>query len=386
MTSSTLTRTSAAAVRSLLRHTVDALASYDWASAIEYSERAVDADPNNASARLLSFMAHRHLSSLDQLSGVAAQIVAETPATVMPLAQVLDDESMAEHSQHDTTRTLLSQNPQVTAPVKERVTTLAVSRRAFESVFDDEDWVFALRRVSLEDKRAMESARSQAESVFDEALGAARADVAQACAVAAARVPRVTKAVGEAQTACQKAAEELERSNGADDTAVSESFSYLPSDIRTAHVGLWVGVALVLVAAVMLVFALVPGRSSITNPLASFGLLTLLLAVVLLAMGIGLLALRGNLVRSNRRGMVERAEAKASVHERAASHAEQLDDEMAAIRARCRSLETMRLDDDSFEDALSELEARSMVLDGASAPLKPEAVAQEDEPVAAPAA
>lgn len=362
MTSSTLTRTSAAAVRSLLRHTADALAAWDWDSATEYAERALDADPASASAHLLSFMAHRHISSLDQLPGVAAQIVAETPAAVVPLAEVLDDEAMAGQATHDTARALLAKNPQVTAPIRQRVTTLGVSWRAFDSVFEDEDWTLALARVSLEDKRAMERARLEADAVFDEAVCAARKEVAQVCTVAMARIPRVTKAVGEARQASERASEELDRSSGADDTAVTESFSYLPSDIRTAHVGLWVGVALVAVAAVMLVFALLPSGSSITNPLASFGPLTLLLVAVLLAMGVGLLALRGNLVRSNRRGMVERAAAKASVHERAASHAERLGDELAAIRARCRSLETMRLDDDSFEDALAELEASVAVL------------------------
>lgn len=375
MTSTTLSRsrlrgasrTSAAAVRSLVNHTMDALAERDWAAATGYAERAVDADPRNADAHLLSFMAHRHISSLDQLSGVAAQIVAETPASLTPLAQLLDTEAAAGEPSHDTTRALLAAHPQVAAPARERLSNLQVAQRAFEGVFDDADWTFALARISLEEKRAMERARADAEAVFAEAQAEARVQVAASCGVAEVRVPRVAKAVSDAQRACEHALDDLERSTGAADTAVTESFSYLPTDIRTARAGLWVGSALVMVAVVLLVLALVPSGSSITNPLASFAPVSVVLALCVLAAGVVLLAVRGNLVRSNRRGLAERVEAKASAHERASSHADEVNEEVAAIRARCRALESMRLGDDSFEDALGELEAAVAVLGGAKA-------------------
>lgn len=362
LNASTASRTSVAAVRSLIRHTEDVLLAHDWPAATGYAERAVAADPRNAQAHLLSFMAHRHIDSLAQLSGVAAQIVAEVPTSLTPLSQLLEEEASGGHPAHDTTRALLSANPQVIAPVEERLSNLRIARAAFEDVFEDEDWTFAIARISLEEKRAMERARAQAEAVFDVAFQEARDELSQACAVAEARVPRVAKVVAEAQEACERALEELERTTGAEDTAVAESFSYLPADIRTARAGLWVGTALVILSVGLLVLMLLPSGSSITNPVASFGHVSLAIAAAMLVAGVALLAVRGNLVRSNRRGLAERVEAKASAHERATTHAEEVSGEVAAVRARCRSLESMRLGDDSFEDALGELAASIAVL------------------------
>lgn len=373
MTSTTLarsrlnsSRTSAAAVRSLVRHAEDALAELDWSSAAGYAERAVAADQKSAHAHLLAFMARRHVSSLDQLEGVAAQIVAETPASLTPLAQLLQDEAAAGQPAHEETLALLGANPQVTAPVEERITNLVIARDAFAAVFEDEDWTCALSRISLEDKRAMERAQANAEAVFDEALKDARAELSRACAVAEDRAPRVAKAVGEARRSCEQALADAERASGAADTAVTESYAYLPTDIRTARAGLWVGSALVVTAAILLVVVLLPSGSSITSSVASFGRISLLLAAALMVAGVALLAVRGNLVRSNRRGLAERVEAKASAHEQAVSHAEEVSDEVAAIRARCRALESMRLSDGSFEDALGELAASVVALGGAA--------------------
>lgn len=363
------TRTSAAAVRSLLRHGEDALAQWDWDAAREYAGRALDGDGRSADAHLLFFLANRHITSIAELPSVAAQIVLQTPPSVTPLLEVLDAEAADGAPSHDTTRALLRSHPDITMPTAERLSNLRSAQAAFDAVFDDPHWQMALERSPLERMRAMERAREEADAVFDEAFREARDEVSRACAVAEMRVPRVAKETFAAAKVCERALEELDRSNGAADTAVSESFSYLRGDIRTARVGLWVGVLLVAGATAMLGLALIPHGSDTgtTNVLASFTGVSTVVALCVLVAGIVLLALRGYLVRSNRRGLRQRVETRADLHERATSRAERLEDDVAAIRAACRALETLPLADESFEDALEELAAGVAVLGGAKA-------------------
>lgn len=361
------TRTSAAAIRSLLRHAQDALEQQDWDGAGEYAARAIAANDKNANARLIAFMADRHVSSLEQLPAVARQMVGETPTALAPLADLLESQAAAGDTSHESTRALLAAHRGITAPVEQRLTTLELSREAFDRVFSDDDWQVALIYSPLEQRRAMERARSEADAVFADAVSDARAEVSQACAIADSRVPRVATLAQEVESACDKATADLARESGAEDTAVAETYSYLTGDIRTARAGLWVGVILIVIAAAMLAMTLLPSGAVTTNALASFPLVSVPVALVVLCVGIALLAARGNLVRSNRQGLRSRVEAKADAHGKAASRAERLDDEVASLRARLRSLETMRLDDDSFEDALEELSASIAVLGGAKA-------------------
>lgn len=360
-------RTSAAAVRSLLRHGEESLSQWEWAAASEYAERAIAADAASADAHLLAFLAARHITSIRELPGVAAQMVLQTPHRMTPLLQVLDEDSVEGGPAHDTTRSLLREHPDVVDPVSERVSSLRSARASFQAVFDDPDWQVALERSSLERTRAMERAQQEADAVFEDALAGAREEVAQACAVAELRLPRVVKAVGEAESVCGRVLVDLDRTSDAADTAVTESFSYLKGDIRTARAGLWVGVILIVGALAMLALALIPHGGTTTNALASFTRVSTIVAACLLAVGVVLLALRGNLVRSNQRGLRQRVETRADVHERVAGRVDELEGDVATIRAACRALEATQLSDDSFEDALEELAAAVAVLDGAKA-------------------
>lgn len=382
------TRTSSAALRSLLRHAQDALAQRDWGSAAAYAARAIDANDRSATAHLTYFLAARHLTSVDELVGVARQIAREVPASVVPLDEALEELAAEGGPAQEDTRALLRAHPEVLAPVGQHLTGLRVARGAFDAVLSDADWQKGLAYGSLELRRAMERAHEDARAVFDEAVCAAAAEVSQACALAQSRVPRVVRVAAETEAACEGALARLDEANGAEDTAITESYSYLSGDIRTARAGLWVGASLVAVALVMLVLALVPARSTTTNALASFMRLSVPVALVVLVAGVILLALRGNLVRANRRGLHARVEAKASVHDKAVSRAERVNGEVASLHARVRALQTMRLDDDSFEDALEELSARVAVLEGAKAeprkgaPPAPEEVVSDDSLVA----
>lgn len=362
------TRTSAAAVRSLLRRAEDALSQWDWEAAGEYAVRALAADPKNADAHLLAFLATRHITSVAELPGVAAQIVLQTPPRTTPLAQVLDEDVAQGGPAHDTTRELLREHPGIVVPVSERLSNLRAARGAFEAVFFDEDWQVALEWSSLERTRAMQRAQEEAGQVFDDALCEARDEVARECAVAEMRLPRVAKVTREAEAACARVLQDLDRTSEDADTAVSKSYSFLRGNIRIARIGLWVGMMLVAGAVAMFVLALVPhGTSTTTNVLASFDSTTVLVALGVLAAGIVLLALRGSLVRSNRRALRERVETRADVHERVASRVDELEGEVASVRAACRALEALSLTDDAFEDAVEELAASVAVLSGAKA-------------------
>lgn len=87
-------RVTSAAVKSLARRGDEALAQQDWDVAVDYYDRALDADDRNAVLYLKLFLAHHHLLNVDELQGVAQQIVDETPAKRSNLADVL----VAEHA------------------------------------------------------------------------------------------------------------------------------------------------------------------------------------------------------------------------------------------------------------------------------------------------
>lgn len=87
-------RATSAAVKSLVRRGDEALAQQDWDVAADYYDRALDADERNAVLYLKLFLAHHHLLNVDELQGVAKQIVDETPAKRSNLADVL----LAEHA------------------------------------------------------------------------------------------------------------------------------------------------------------------------------------------------------------------------------------------------------------------------------------------------
>jgi hypothetical protein len=87
------TRATAAAVRSLLKRARTCLEQQDWPGAQDFAARAMEADPASAEAHLSMFLAEHHLIELSELSGVARQMVSETPADRTPLKDILEEVS-----------------------------------------------------------------------------------------------------------------------------------------------------------------------------------------------------------------------------------------------------------------------------------------------------
>ena len=235
----------------------------------------------------------------------------------------------------------------IRAPYDQRLSNLAEARAAFEDAFDDEDWALALELAPLDLKRHMERARADAEERFSQAQAQEQVLLDQMCQVAARRVPKVELATSAAEGSCSDALAAFERVKGEEHEKVSGKYSFLKGNLRTAGVSLWVGVVLVVLGALMLVATLLPhdGTVAAAAP-AAFPEVFAPLAVVLVAVGVVVLFLRVMLVRANRQGMGAHAEEKASVSSDLARTSEQLEDLVAAVRARELNLRNLPLDDE----------------------------------------
>ncbi|MDD7364161.1 MAG: hypothetical protein PUG35_01485 [Olsenella sp.] len=260
----------------------------------------------------------------------------------------------------------------IRAPYDQRLSNLAEARAAFEDAFDDEDWTLALELAPLDLKRHMERARADAEERFSQAQAQEQVLLDQMCQVAARRVPKVELATSAAEGSCSDALAAFERVKGEEHEKVSGKYSFLKGNLRTAGVSLWVGVVLVVLGALMLVATLLPhdGTVAAAAP-AAFPEVFAPLAVVLVAVGVVVLFLRVMLVRANRQGMGAHAEEKASVSSDLARTSEQLEDLVAAVRARELNLRNLPLDapEEDFDAACAELADSVLDLTGSRSPV-----------------
>lgn len=260
----------------------------------------------------------------------------------------------------------------IRAPYDQRLSNLAEARAAFEDAFDDEDWALALELAPLDLKRHMERARADAEERFSQAQAQEQVLLDQMCQVAARRVPKVELATSAAEGSCSDALAAFERVKGEEHEKVSGKYSFLKGNLRTAGVSLWVGVVLVVLGALMLVATLLPhdGTVAAAAP-AAFPEVFAPLAVVLVAVGVVVLFLRVMLVRANRQGMGAHAEEKASVSSDLARTSEQLEDLVAAVRARELNLRNLPLDapEEDFDAACAELADSVLDLTGSRSPV-----------------
>lgn len=260
----------------------------------------------------------------------------------------------------------------IRVPYDQRLSNLAEARAAFEDAFDDEDWALALELAPLDLKRHMERARADAEERFSQAQAQEQVLLDQMCQVAARRVPKVELATSAAEGSCSDALAAFERVKGEEHEKVSGKYSFLKGNLRTAGVSLWVGVVFVVLGALMLVATLLPhdGTVAAAAP-AAFPEVFAPLAVVLVAVGVVVLFLRVMLVRANRQGMGAHAEEKASVSSDLARTSEQLEDLVAAVRARELNLRNLPLDapEEDFDAACAELADSVLDLTGSRSPV-----------------
>lgn len=421
-------RTSGAAVRSLLRRGDDALAAEDWSGAADYYNRALEADDQNPELYLRMFLADHHLLGVDELRGVATQIVAETPAERTNLSEVLlgemadgqavdaktvellglelagpDEEAPAEQAAQAegpsdpvaavtddaagdsllppeelvvTTADddLEGEGTPAAVPVgapaaarliprssySQRLHNLKLLREAFERTFEDDYWWAAYDQGGLEQRRHMERARADADEVFDEAFAEERVLLSSMCERAKTRIPRIERITDSALGACDDALASLEQDSGERRQEVSTQFSYLGGNLRTAHACLWLGIALVAVSVVLLALAIIPRGASVqNNTFAAFPEYFVPLGIVVGLIGVGLLVLRSMLVRSNRRVMDEHQASLGAAKTSIVQDTDLLNDKIAAVRSRCRTLEGFSLDasDEEFEAACADLDA-----------------------------
>ncbi|MGN0287389.1 MAG: hypothetical protein ACI4B6_06950 [Atopobiaceae bacterium] len=488
-------RTSIAAVKSLVRRGDEALAAQDWDGAVDYYDRALDSDEGNADLLLRLFLANHHLLNVDELQGVAHQIVEETPSQKTPLARVLYDEALegyvaeddlvrllhmgplpqpvpapqpdeapedqsdaeaapvsedadgqlaaddglvapdgaraAEVGQHDAVQpaTLQSEaspsdaradepidgaatqrndaahttvdapegaqapdaaaqsqassaptaapsandaaqpaaeapnpvDPSVPAcPYQERLTNLRLSRDAFERTFEDELWRAAYEDGGLEQRRHMERAHADADAVLGQAFSQERQLLASMCQRARVRVPRIQRITKAALQSCDQALDAFRSDSGNRRQEVSNEFSYLGGNLRTAQATLWVGVALVVISVVLLGMAIIPHGASVqNNTFAAYPEYFVPLGILVGLVGVVLLVLRSLLVRSNRNAMDQQQASTGATDTSILRDADLLDSKVAAVRARCHALEGFALDasDDDFEAACADLDS-----------------------------
>lgn len=487
-------RTSIAAVKSLVRRGDEALAAQDWDGAVDYYDRALDSDEGNAALLLRLFLAHHHLLNVDELQGVAHQIVEETPGQKTPLARVLYDEALEGYvaeddlvrllhmgplpqpapaaqpdeapegqpdadaapvsgdadgqpiptadqvatdaaSQADAVRPDLAQpdapqvagqsvpaadaaaaqrdgvdsavadapqsvqvqaqapdaaaqsqassaptaapsandaaqpaaeapnpvDPSVPAcPYQERLTNLRLSRDAFERTFEDELWRAAYEGGGLEQRRHMERAHADADAVLGQAFSQERQLLASMCQRARVRVPRIQRITKAALQSCDQALDAFRSDSGNRRQEVSNEFSYLGGNLRTAQATLWVGVALVVISVVLLGMAIIPHGASVqNNTFAAYPEYFVPLGILVGLVGVVLLVLRSLLVRSNRNAMDQQQASTGATDTSILRDADLLDSKVAAVRARCHALEGFALDapDDDFEAACADLDS-----------------------------
>lgn len=412
-------RATSAAIKSLLRHGDDALTSEDWDGALEYYGRALDANANEPGLYLRLFLANRHLLSVDELCQVATQIVAETPAERTSLAEVLameiadgrsvdpevvgllglevsggagspshDDEAKlgqtskgdaeqgdpsgvdeAEKASDDAPEpareisVVIPSDQSVALPrcsYPQRIRNLKLSRQAFDRTFEDEYWQAAYAHGDLELRRHMERAHADAEAVFDAAFAEERTLLQEMCNRAKVRIPRMRHITTAALASCNEALSSFAETSGGRKQEVSSEYAYLGNNLRTAHACLWVGVALIVVGAVLLGLAIIPRGMSVTNnAFAAFPEYFVPLGIVVVLVGVVLLVLRSLLVRSNREAMSERQASAGVAKSNIAQDYDLLNTKVAAVRSRCHSLESLPLDtsNDEFEKACADLDA-----------------------------
>lgn len=490
-------RTSIAAVKSLVRRGDEALAAQEWDGAVDYYDRALDSDEDNAALLLRLFLAHHHLLNVDELQGVAHQIVEETPDQKTPLARVLYDEALegyvaeddlvrllhmgplpqpapapqpeevvedqagadaasasegmggqptpdadslatgaadqagaarpdaaqpdapqpdapqamdqagpsadvsaAQHDGADSAAVDVPESAQLqdagaqdqaspvpaaapsadhadyaraagevpnpvdpsvpACPYQERLTNLRLSRDAFERTFDDELWRAAYEDGGLEQRRHMERAHADADAVLEQAFGQERQLLASMCQRARVRVPRIQRITKAALQSCDQALDAFRSDSGNRRQEVSNEFSYLGGNLRTAQATLWVGVALVAISVVLLGMAIIPHGASVqNNTFAAYPEYFVPLGILVGLVGVVLLVLRSLLVRSNRNAMDQQQATTGATDTSILRDADQLDSKVAAVRARCHALEGFALDasDDDFEAACADLDS-----------------------------
>ena len=346
---------------SLLRKAREAMDAREWDAAQDYAQRVLVGDPDDVEAHMLAFLSGRHIASVDDLQAVAAQIVSVVPAVATPLAEVLaaeegtDDDAEPSPAPHADVAALLAQNPGVHAPYDSKLDGLHQAKDAFDAVFGDPDWAFALEHAYTDDNRRMVRAREAAEEVFSAAFAEEKAHLDAACQAAKGRVPQTVELMADARKACDAARAELEERSGARKSAVSDHYSFLHRNIRTAHAGLRVGVVLIVLGLVLLVLTLVPSTGTITNPLASFAQVSVPISLVVVVVGIGLLMARSGLVRDNQDHMAERVKAGSDAKDQIQREVDELGTRVAAVESCINSLEWAGLEGDGFGRARGDL-------------------------------
>lgn len=405
-------RATSAAINSLVRRGDDALSAEDWDGAIEYYGRALEASTHNPALYLRLFLANKHLLNVDELRGVATQIIAETPAERTDLADVvvgeatvgqpvdtqvaellgvelpapgeagdaegnagLEEATLEDSGEDGTSSAAGASLPKgavhkasqakraqsnIHASYPQRLGNLRLSQEAFERTFEDDYWQAAYEQGGLEQRRHMERARADADEVFDKAFAEERNLLKAMCERAKVRIPRIRHITSSAIQSCDEALINFADASGARRQEVSQEFSYLGNNLRTAHASLWVGIALIVVGLVLLALAVIPRGVSVQNiAFAAFPEYFVPLGIVVVLVGVVLLVLRALLVRSNRETMNERQATAGVAKTSIVQDSDLLNTKVAAVRSRCHSLEALPLDtsDEAFEEACADLDA-----------------------------
>lgn len=349
---------------SLLRKAREALENRDFEAAEGYAERVLAGEDQDADAHLLAFLAGRHITTVDDLSAVAEQIVAAVPTVATPLAEVLAAEEGEEDAPHADVAELLAQNPTVHAPYDNRLDGLHQAKAAFDAVFEDPDWQQALSLALIEENRHMARAREAAEQVFSDAFAAERAALDAACKTAKVRVPRTVQLAADARKACDDAREDLDQRSGARKDAVNDRYSFLHRNIKTAHTGLRVGIVILVLGVLLLALSLIPSTGTTTNPLASFSQYSIPGSLVVIVIGVGMLMARTGLAKDNQDRMAERVQAGNEAQGAILRAKDELGTRIAAVEACINALEWVNLCSDGFDAACRELDRAVRGLSG----------------------
>ena len=259
----------------------------------------------------------------------------------------------------------------IRAPYDQRIFNLEEAKAAFDATFSDEDWRRAHELAPLDLRRHMERSRADADDVFSEAFDREQALLDDMCEVACRRVPEIEKIAGDAERSCEDALAEFERVQSERRDKVRGKYAFLKGNLHTARVSLWVSCILIVMGVVMLIVQLIPHEGTVAIlAIRAFPEVFTPIALALIAIGAIVLLLRMLLVRANQQGMGAHAEEKASVTSALAESSEELDDRIAAVRARILNLQNLSLgaSDEEFEDACEDLAGSVADLTGSARP------------------
>ncbi len=341
---------------SLLRRAEKALAERDWDQATTYALRVLDTYEDNPRAHLVVFMAGRHIASLDDLRAVAEQIVRQTPYEDSLLRDVVTSQADALGAARAAeVAGLLGSHPELRLAFDARFSNLEVAKRAFDSVFGDPDWVSAVENSNPEDAHRLERARLDADDVFVAAAESDLEALAEACGLAEKRVPQITELLGEARGACDREMASLREKSEGELAAVEERYAHLDRDVALANAGLGAGALLVVVGTVAAVIAAMPSEGTASNALHTFPVLTIALATVAVASGIGLLVLRSRLARANAQAISDKNREVHGIEWARDRRERELEELAGAVRYRSRLLAETNLMVDDVDSACVEL-------------------------------